>query len=299
MKNLWDQPLDHIPRFSWQAVKDYLLILAGSALQAFSLRVFLVPSQLASGGISGLSQIINHYTGWPIGLMVFLGNFPLLILGWRFLGGRRFAFRTAFTVITFSLLVDIPLPFLPSDGLTDDLILAALYGGVVSGIGFGLVYRGRGTSGGTDIIARILSHWREMPISQSYLFTDAAVMFLAGLTFSWEKALYALVRIYVSGVAAETVSQGSNIVRTAMIVTQHPEKMKEQILYGLGRGVTIIAGRGGYTNQEQQLLYCVVTRSEVPRLKAVVNEADPHSFMVIGIAHEALGEGFESLQVET
>lgn len=299
MKKLWNQLLDHNPRFSWQTLKDYLLILAGSALQAFSLRVFLVPYQLASGGISGLSQIINYYTGWPIGLMVFLGNLPLLILGWRFLGGPRFALRTAFTVLTFSLLVDLPMPFFPSDGLTDDLILAALYGGVVSGIGVGLVYRGRGTSGGTDIIARVLSHWRDMPVSQSYLFTDAAVMFLAGLTFSWEKALYALVRIYVSGVAAETVSQGSNIVRTAMIVTQHPHKMKEQILYGLGRGVTIITGRGGYTDKEQQLLYCVVTRAEVPRLKAVVSEADPHSFMVIGIAHEALGEGFESLQAET
>jgi uncharacterized membrane-anchored protein YitT (DUF2179 family) len=299
MKNFWNQVFVHKPRFSWQTLKDYLLILAGSALQAFSLRVFLVPSQLASGGISGLSQIINHYTGWPIGLMVFLGNLPLLILGWRFLGGPRFALRTAFTVITFSLFVDLPLPFLPLDGLTDDLILAALYGGVVSGIGFGLVYRGRGTSGGTDIIARVLSHWRDMPVSQSYLFTDAVVMLLAGLTFSWEKALYALVRIYVSGVAAETVSQGSNVVRTAMIVTQQPAKLKEQILYGLGRGVTIISGRGGYTDKEQQLLYCVVTRAEVPRLKAIVGETDPHSFMVIGVAHEALGEGFESLQAET
>ncbi len=299
MKKYWSQVFTHKPRFAWKAVQDYLLILAGAALQAFSLRVFLVPSKLASGGISGLSQIINHYTGWPLGLMVFLGNLPLLILGWRFLGGPRFAFRTAFAVVAYSFLVDVPLPFLPSDGLTDDLILAALYGGVISGIGFGLVYRGRGTSGGTDIIAQILSHWREMPVSQSYLFTDTAVMILAGLTFSWENALYALVRIYISGVVAETVSQGSNVVRTAMIVTQHPEKMKEQILYGLGRGVTIIAGRGGYTNQAQQLLYCVVTRAEVPRLKAVVSEADPQSFMVIGVAHEALGEGFESLQEET
>ncbi len=296
MRNFLEKTFSQKPQFTWETGRDFLLIFLGAALQALTLRVFLVPAKLASGGVSGLAQIINHYTGWPIGLMVFLGNMPLFLLGWRYLGGPRFASRTAFAVIVFSLMVDLPFGFLPSDGLTDDLVLNALYGGVISGIGFGLVYRGRGTSGGSDILARILSHWRGIPVSQSYLFTDALIMFLAGLSFSWENALYALVMLYISGIAAETISQGSNIVRTAMIVTSRPEDVKQKILNNLGRGVTVIPGRGGFTDENRTILYCVVTRAEVHHLKALVSEIDVRAFMVIGQAHEALGEGFHPLE---
>lgn len=211
-------------------LRDYLLILLGSILQATALRGFLIPAKLASGGVSGLSQIINNFTGWPIGVMVLLGNIPLLILGWRFLGGPRFAARTAFAVISFSILIDIPLSFLPSEGITGDIVLNSLYGGVISGIGFGLVYRGRGTSGGSDILARILSSWRGIPVTQSYLITDAVIIFLAGITFSWENALYALVMLYVSGIAAESISQGSNILRTGMIITVNPDPIMRRDL---------------------------------------------------------------------
>lgn len=296
MKDFRNNITSNQPRFTWEAGRDYIYILLGAALQALALRVFLVPANLASGGVSGLAQIINHYTGWPIGLMVFVGNVPLFVVGWRYLGGPRFAYRTAFAVIAFAVMVDFPINILPTHGITDDLVLNALYGGIVSGIGFGFVYRGRGTSGGTDILARILSNWRAIPISQSYLFTDSLIMFLAGLSFSWENALYALVMLYISGIAAEAVSQGSNIVRTAMIVTSQPDLVKERILNNLGRGVTLIAGRGGYTGEQRTILYCVITRAEVARLKAVVSEGDQCAFLVIGQAYEALGEGFHPFE---
>jgi uncharacterized membrane-anchored protein YitT (DUF2179 family) len=254
--------------------------------------VFLVPAQLASGGVSGLSQIINSFTGWPIGLMVFLGNLPLFILGWRFLGGPRFAARTAFAIISFSILVDIPLDLIPTVGLTDDIVLNALYGGVVSGIGFGLVYRGRGTSGGSDILVRILSNWRAIPVSQSYLLTDAVIIFLAGLSFSWENALYALVMLYVSGIAAESISEGSNILRTGMIITINPDPIKEEIFRRLRRGVTVMDVQGGYTGEKKTILLCVITRAEVTQLKTLTRELDPKAFLIIGQAHEVRGEGF-------
>lgn len=292
MRAFWKQSFQRPVRFSWEASRDYFLILLGTSLQAISLRTFLVPADLASGGVSGLSQIINHYTGWPIGLMVLLGNLPLFIIGWRNLGGPKFALRTAFAVVTFSLFVDTFGLVLPLDGLTHDLTLNALYGGVVSGIGFGLVYRGRGTSGGSDILARILQSWKGVSLSQSYLMFDGLIMFLAGLSFSWENALYALVMLYVSGVTAETVSEGSKVVRTAMIITNQPDKVKERILNGLGRGVTELAARGGYTGTDRPVLYCVISRAEVAQVKALVSEADPRAFMVIGNAHEVLGEGF-------
>lgn len=273
-------------------LRDYLLILLGSILQATALRGFLIPAKLASGGVSGLSQIINNFTGWPIGVMVLLGNIPLLILGWRFLGGPRFAARTAFAVISFSILIDIPLSFLSSEGITGDIVLNSLYGGVISGIGFGLVYRGRGTSGGSDILARILSSWRGIPVTQSYLITDAVIIFLAGITFSWENALYALVMLYVSGIAAESISQGSNILRTGMIITANPDPIKEEIFNRLRRGVTIIDAKGGYSGEEKTILLCVVTRAEIPHLKALTRDLDPRAFLIIGHAQEVRGEGF-------
>jgi len=278
-----------------KTLNDYLLILLGSTLQAFSLRVFLIPAKLASGGVSGLSQIINNFTGWPIGLMILIGNIPLFILGWRFLGGPRFAARTAFSILTFSVLIDVPLYFLPTNGITEDIVLNALYGGVASGIGFGLVYRGRGTSGGSDILARILSSWRGIPVTQSYLITDAVIIFLAGISFSWENALYALVMLYVSGIAAESISQGSNILRTGLIITALPNPIKNGIFTRLGRGVTIMDGKGGYSGEQKFILLCVVTRAEIPHLKALTRELDPKAFLIIGQAHEVRGEGFLSM----
>lgn len=276
--------------------RDIAFISVGALLQAIALQLFLVPANLASGGVSGLAQIIHHYTHWPIGLMVFIGNVPLFILGWRYLGGPRFAWRTAFAVMVYAFLLDTVVRFLPPEGITNDLLLNALYGGVVSGIGFGLVYRGRGTSGGSDILVRILNRWRGVSLSQSYFITDSLIMFLAGLAFSWENALYALVTLYVSGITAESVSQGANVVRTALIITHAPDEVAGKILSLLGRGVTLLPARGGYTGQERTVLYCVLSRAEVAQVKAVVSQIDPQAFMVIGQASEALGEGFLPLQ---
>jgi len=284
------------PIFSWEAAQDYLLICLGSLLQALALCLFLAPSQLVVGGISGLAQIINHYTGFPIGFMTLLGNIPLFIIGWNRLGGSRFAVRTAFAVLSFSVFTDLLIFFLPKNGLTSDLILNALYGGVISGIGYGIVYRGKGTSGGTDILARILNHWRGISLSQSYLMTDAIVILIAGFTFSWQKALYALVMLYVSGLAAEGATEGSNIVRTIMVVTDQPEKISELILNKMERGVTTMPVRGAYTGASRTLLYCVVSRSEVPQIKSLIHEIDRDAFIVVGHAHEAIGEGFKKLE---
>ncbi len=259
------------------------------------MRIFLVPANLASGGVSGLAQIVNHYTGWPIGLMIFLGNLPLFLLGWRFLGGQRFALRTGFAIVTLSFFTDFLIPYLPSDGVTHDPVLNTLYGAIISGIGYGLVYRGQGTSGGSDILARILNHWRGISITSSYLITDFVVVFLAGLAFSWENALYSLVMLYVTGLAAEAINEGSNVLRTVMVITSEPQKVAAKVMEEMERGVTLLPGRGGYTGAEKTVLYCVISRAEVAQIKALVRESDPEAFMVIGHAHEALGEGFRPL----
>ena len=274
---------------------DYTLIAIGSVIQALALILFMVPADLVSGGLVGMSQIINHFTGWPIGLMFLIGNIPLFFLGWRYLGGKEFAIRTSFAIVTYSLAVDLLAPFLPQNGLSGDTLLNALYGGVIVGVGLALVYRGKGTSGGMDILARIISHKRNIPTSQSYLLTDSATIFVGGLVFGWEKALYAIVMLYTGGISAETVTQGSRIVRTAMIVTDKPEEVSRLIMDRLNRGVTSLPAKGMYSGEPRNILYCVIARSEVEALKSIVAEADPHSFMVIGHGYEALGEGFQSL----
>jgi uncharacterized membrane-anchored protein YitT (DUF2179 family) len=287
--------MNSLRRF-WPWIRDMGLILIGSLAQAIGLRLFLVPAQLASGGVSGIAQLINYYTDWPIGLMVLIGNIPLFLLGWRFLGGRRFGLRTATAVISYSFFVDFLVLLLPENGLTDDILLNSLYGAVIAGIGYGLVYRARGTSGGSDILARILNHWRGVSMSASYLMVDTAVILGAGLVFGWKRALYALITLYVSGLVAETTLEGPRTVRTALIVTGQPEIVSNRILDDLQRGVTLMTGTGAYTGVSRPVLYCVVTKAEVSFLKSIVQEADPQAFMVIGQAHEALGEGFQSLE---
>lgn len=290
----------------FSTIRDYVLIIIGSLIQAVSLRIFFVPANLASGGVTGISQLINHFTNWPIGLMVLIGNIPLFMLGWRFLGGRRFAMRTALAIVTYSLLADLllKLPMFGANGaatvlindLKGDIFLNSLYGAIVSGIGYGLVYRARGTSGGSDILARILNKWRGVSMTQSYLMVDTAVILSAGFIFGWKQALYAMITLYVSGLVSETVLEGGGTVHTAMIVTGQPDAISNRVMEDLERGVTVLEGKGAYTGTSRPVLYCVVTRAEVATLKAIVHELDPDAFMVIGVAHEALGEGFKSLQ---
>ena len=254
--------------------------------------------------MSGIAQLINHFTDWPIGLIVLLGNIPLFLLGWRFLGGFKFAMRTAVAIITYSLFTDLLLriPIFVTysqiliNDLQGDIFLNSLYGAIISGIGYGLVYRARGTSGGSDILARILNNWRGISMTQSYLVVDTAVILSAGFVFGWKEALYAMIALYVSGLVAETVLEGGGTVRSALIITSKAEDVRKRVIDEMERGITYIEGRGGYTGSARPILYSVITRAEVAYLKAIVHETDPEAFMVIGVAHEALGEGFKPLK---
>jgi uncharacterized membrane-anchored protein YitT (DUF2179 family) len=238
--------------------------------------------------------------------MILLGNIPLFAIGWRFLGGVRFAARTAVAIFMLSAFTDLLVQtdlFAPNgpgtrliNDLQGDIFLSALYGAVVSGVGFGLVYRARGTSGGSDVLARILSHYRGVPMTTSYLIVDTAVILGAGFVFGWKAALYAMIALYVSGLVAESTLEGGATVRTAIIITTEVEAITARVIEELERGVTILEATGGYTGAGRPVLYCVITRAEVSTLKAIVQEADPRAFMVIGIAHEALGEGFRPLK---
>lgn len=281
----------------WRDVRDYILVIAGALLQAAGTLLFIIPGGLVSGGVFGLAQIIYYKFGIPVGIVTILFNLPLFVLGWKYLGGFKFAIRTVLSIVISSVAIDIlvnieALHF----SITQEPFLNTLFGGVFVGVGLGLVYLGRGTSGGTDIIARILNKRLGTSVSTIYMATDTVSVLLAGIFFDWEIALYGLILIYVSGVSVDMTLQGIDVVRQAMIVTDNYEVVANAIVEELDRSSTIIPAKGGYTKMDRNILFCVVMRSEVARLKEIVNKADPDAFMVIGHANEALGHGFKPLQ---
>lgn len=277
--------------------RDYAFIVFGAIIQAISVAVFLAPADLAPGGVSGLALILSRALpiAVAIGVWVLLLNLPLFALGMRYLGGWRFLIRTMVTVVLYGGATAL-LERAGVGGVTNDIVLNTLFGGIIGGIGMGLVFRAQATTGGTDILALLLVRWRSIPLSQSYLFTDVIVIALAGLIFGWEKALYAVIALYVSGVAAETVSEGVHIGRTALIITQKPEEVAQAVMSRMGRGVTRWSAIGAYTGAQRPILFVVISRAETSVLKALVAQTDPQAFMVIGQAQEVYGEGFRRFE---
>jgi uncharacterized membrane-anchored protein YitT (DUF2179 family) len=274
-------------------LRDAILIVIGCALQAASVVVFLNPANLAAGGVSGLALILSRILPFniPVGILTLLLNLPLFVLGLRLLGGWAFLARTIVTSVLYSLMV-AGMEWLGVAPVTGDIILNTLFGSIIGGIGMGLVFLARATTGGTDILALLLVRWRSIPLSQSYIITDALVVALAGVVFGWDKALYALISLYVTGIAAEGTSEGANISRMALIITEAPDAVSRAIMHQMGRGLTRWNGRGGFTDQERPILMVVISRAETAVLKSIVAAEDSNAFVVIGQAQEVYGEGF-------
>ena len=197
--------------------------------------------------------------------------------------------RTLYVTILYTVGVDLTARFFPPGGIVDDLLLNALYGGVVGGIGYGLVVRGRGMVSGTGIISRVLQLRTGIPVSQLYLVIDGFVIIALGLTFGWERALYGWMMLFVLGLASDYVLEGPSVVRIVFIVTDLPEAVAEVLMERLRVGVTRWTGEGMYTAVERAILFCTVTRPDVEVLRSVVAEIDPAAFVVIGQGHQASG----------
>lgn len=277
----------------------FILVL-GSAVAALNYSLFQVPFNIAAGGLSGIAIIINHFTGWPQGTMFLVMNIPLMALGYFYLGRWRFLMRTLLAIAVFSPLVDLFNYYLPrwltTFPLTNDILLNAIYAGILGGIGGGMIYRSSGTLGSTGIIGRILQQKTGTPLSQVYLYTDGVIILTAGLVFGWEIALYAFLTLFLNGLASDYTLEGPSSVRTASIITDKPELVAQALMHNLGRGVSEWQIKGAYTRAEHAMLFCTIYRPQVNDLKQVVGEVDPQAFVVIGTAHQALGYGFSPLK---
>ena len=290
IRRQFDQPVSIvIRRLVWRQGQ----IVLGSLVAAFGFVLFQVPFNLAAGGVSGLGIILNHFIPIPIGMTILTLNVPLMILGYFHLGRWRFVVSTVLAVLGFSFGTDLfnfHLPALTEEWpITEDLLLASIYAGVLFGMGTGIIYRAGGTLGGTSIPARILYERLGFPMSQSYLFTDGAIIFLAGLVFRWEVALLATLTLVLSGIVGDFVLEGVSHVRTATIVTKKPEDVRWAIIYRLRRGVSLWPIEGGYSQTPRTMVFCTVLRSRVADLKYTIATVDPDAFIVIGIAQQVVG----------
>ncbi|MDD5563754.1 MAG: YitT family protein [Thermoanaerobaculaceae bacterium] len=269
---------------------DYTQIVAGSLLVAAGTNLFFVPNHVVSGGVTGLAIIANHLFQTPVGMVVLLLNLPLLWLGWRFSGGMRFFVRTAVSVLIMAVAIDLSAPWLVPP--THDRLLVICYGGLMDGLGMGLVFRGRGTTGGTDVLARLAHRYLGVGIGQALLAMNVAIFGGAGFVFGAEAVMVALALAFVSARVLDLVQEGFSAARAALIISEHCDAVREAVLGQLGRGVTVLHGQGGFTGEKRPVLYVVVAPHEVGRLKRLVAQVDRSAFVAITPAQEVLGEGF-------
>ena len=293
--NLGKSLSEHIHRIGpREFITGYLQILAGCLLGAAADPAFLIPNNIAPGGLTGVATILNYLFHWPVGTVSLLLNVPLFIIGYRSMG-KIFAFRSLIATALFSLLIDV----LPIRPVSEDPLLGTLFGGVVLGAGLGLILRGGATTGGTDMIARMVH--RRLPFISVGMFLfaiDCLVVLGAAVAIGTEQALYAFINIYVCSKVIDAVMMGFGGNKACFIMSTRWEAVTARLMKEVGRGVTHLNARGAYTGKQQPVVLCVAARQEIMLVKRIVQEEDEKAFMFITEAHEALGEGFSRLDSE-
>lgn len=269
---------------------DYGLIILGAVLMGVGTNLFFVPNKVVSGGVTGVAIILHYVLGTPVGLVALIFNIPLLWLGWRYGGGMTFFIRTLVAVVVLSATIDLTAPYLTAP--TTDRLLVICYGGLLDGLGMGLVFRARGTTGGTDVLAKLANRYLGVGIGQSILAMNVVIFGAAGFIFGLEPVMVALALAYVSARVLDLVQQGFSAARAATIISARTDEVRRAVLERLGRGVTILRGEGGFSREARPVLYVVVPAYEAGRLKRLVAEVDPDAFVAISPAQEVLGEGF-------
>ena len=271
---------------------DYALLALGALITALAFTAFFLPHDIAPGGLTGIATVLAHFLPLGVGFLSFLLNLPLFLLGLRSVGWR-FAVRSFIAMMLLSLLIDV----IPHVDISGNMMLAAVFGGGLMGTGLGLVVRAGATTGGTDMAARLVHDRVEfLSIPVILLLIDGIVVAIAAMVFGLQAGLWALVALYVSTKAMDAVIKGVNTAMQFTIITSDWQTIGQRINRGLDRGCTQVMARGVYTGNEVGMLVCVLSRTEVARLKKIVAECDPHAFVTVCDVAEALGEGFKGIE---
>jgi len=271
----------------------WIQIALGTLLCVLAYDMFLIPNEIAPGGFTGIGQLISHLTGWQVGTVTLILNIPLFLLSARRLG-LSFGVRSLFATIALSLLIDLlPIPsVIPSDA-SERMLLATIFGGVLGGAGFGLILRGGATTGGSDMLAKLIKHRFPSVTLGSVMFAvDAAVIVASAFVFDIVSAMFALISTYLMSHVIDVLVDGLNSARAYFIISEQHTVIASRIMTELERGATALKGRGLYSGHDKDVLLCVISRTEAAALRMIVAETDPKAFMIATNVHEALGEGF-------
>lgn len=274
-----------------ESVKNFAYISSGLLLCALAYRMFLVPNEIAPGGFTGIGQLCNALFGINVGTVSIILNVPLFAVSMRSLG-LKFGIKSFVASMLLSLLID----YLPVPSATDDLLLAAVFGGVVGGAGFGLILRGSATTGGSDMLGTLVhSLFPPLKVGVVVFMIDAAVVLASAFVFSPMLGMYALISTFIMNFTLEYVLEGFNRAVAFLIVSKESETISRRVLDEMERGVTGLNGQGKYSGENREVLLCVINRFETVQLRRIVTSCDPSAFMIAINAHEVLGEGFSSL----
>ena len=276
-------------------IRNYLLIIIGTALMAFAIASVLEPASLVTGGFSGIAIIVKQYTGHlipggvPLSVTNLVLNIPVFLIAIR-LKGLRYLIHTLFATVMLSFWLSV-LPVVPLAG--DDLLLASLYGGILMGAGIGLVFVTGATTGDTDLIAALVQHFlRHYSISNILWVIDTAVVLVGVYLYGIQITLYAIIAIYLTSKISDGIIDGLKFSKAAFIITEKPEALAALVMEELGRGVTGISATGMYSGDSKNMLLCVVSKKEIVRLKELAKSCDPNAFVIVTDVREVLGEGF-------
>ncbi|MBU8851240.1 hypothetical protein C2I27_10430 [Priestia megaterium] len=274
-------------------VKRMLFILVGALLMAVGLEFFLVPNEVIDGGIVGISIILSHLTDIQIGFYIFVLNLPFFFIGYKQIG-KTFALSTLLGVIILSIATSI---FHDLPVLTDDPLLATVFGGIVLGVGVGIVIRYGGSLDGTEILAILFNKRTPFSVGETIMFFNLFILGSAGFVFGWDRAMYSLMAYFIAFKTIDIVIQGLDESKSAWIISEQYEQIGEAILARLGRGVTYLNGEGAYTGDDKKVIFCVITRLEEAKLKAIIDEIDPSAFFAVAAIAEVRGGRFKKRDI--
>ncbi len=271
---------------------DWLFIVIGSTIMGISYAMFLIPHSIVPGGVGGISIILHRLFHLPVGITIVIINVPLFIISFKILG-RSFGIKSIAGLILSSLMIDFFNYIVPLPSATTNRILGAVFGGMVLGVGLGIVFRGKGSTGGSDIIGQIINRYFNVSVGVGIMIVDFIIISSTVIVFhSLEEPLYGYLSLYISSRVIDIILEGWSYAKMAFIITDYPEKISRFITKEMNRGVTAIKSRRVYTNEEKETLMCVVEKKQIPYLKRGVKKLDPEAFIIISDVYEVLGKGF-------
>mgnify|MGYP001826639422 FL=1 len=283
--------------FSKKWFVAYSMILVGAFIMAAGFVFFITPYKIVPGGVYGISIVLHHMFGTPVGLIALLFDIPLTLIGIKVLG-PRFGAKTVVGFVLTAGFVDLltylwgELPLVENDAL-----LSSIFGGLLIGLGLGLIFKAKATSGGSDIVAMIISKYTKLPLGQLMIAVDSAIVLVGLVVFQdWKIPLYSLIVIFITGRVVDIVLQGISYDKTLFIISEKPRQLRDKIINDLNRGGTFIQGKGMYSESERTIIYTVVNRREMAILQDFIHQIDPTAFMTVINANEILGNGFKSLK---